>query len=49
MYKDQENIFKEDDIKNSDLFSFGLILLKSINDLIENYIYFMNEIDIGNE
>ena len=33
--------------KSSDIFSLGLILIKSINDLKDNEIYDMNIIDKG--
>ena len=31
--------------KSSDIFSFGLILLKNINQLEEKEIYFLNDIE----
>ena len=33
--------------KSCDIFSLGLILIKSINDLKENDIYYINDIDKG--
>ena len=33
--------------KSSDIFSLGLILIKSINDLNEYDIYYMNDLDKG--
>ena len=33
--------------KSSDIFSLGLILIKSINDLKDYDIYYMNDLDKG--
>ena len=33
--------------KSSDIFSLGMILIKSINDLKESDIYYMNDLDKG--